>query len=77
MKLTVFGTGCPKCQMTEQHARQAIEELGLSAEIDHVRDPLEMARRNVLFTPALAIDDEVRCAGKVPSVEEIKAWLQA
>ena len=41
MTITVFGTGCPKCQTTEKHALEALQALGLDAEIEHVRDPLQ------------------------------------
>jgi small redox-active disulfide protein 2 len=76
MKITVFGTGCPKCQTVERHAREALEELGLAAEIEHIREPVEIARHNVLFTPGLAIDGVLKASGKVPSVDEVKGWLQ-
>ena len=76
MRITVFGTGCPKCQRVEQAARDAAEALGIEVTIHHVRDPLEIAKHNVLFTPALAVDGVVKAAGKVPTVDEVKGWLR-
>ena len=32
--------------------------------------------RGVMLTPALAIDGEIKAVGKVPTVEEISAWLK-
>lgn len=76
MTITVYGTGCPKCQTTERNALQAVEELGLQVTVEHVREPLEIAKAGVMFTPALAIDGVVRCKGKVPSPAEVRAWLE-
>ncbi|MBC7221944.1 TM0996/MTH895 family glutaredoxin-like protein [Candidatus Bipolaricaulota bacterium] len=75
MRIEILGTGCPKCQATEQNVRKALEELGIGAEVVHVYDPKEFAKRGVLFTPAVSIDGEVKISGHVPSVEEIKKIL--
>ncbi len=76
MKIEVLGTGCPKCQATERNAAQAVRELGIEAEIIKVDDLVEITARGVMVTPALAIDGEIKCSGRIPSVEEIKGWLK-
>ena len=75
MKIEVSGTGCPKCQATLRSAERAVKELEIQAEIIKVDDIAEIAARGVMITPALAIDGEIRCSGRIPSVEEIKSWL--
>lgn len=75
MELTVYGTGCMKCRMVEERAKEAVAELGVEAEILHITDLTKMAKDGVLFTPALAIDGVVKAGGRVPSVAEIKGWL--
>jgi small redox-active disulfide protein 2 len=77
MKIEILGSGCPKCRAAEQHARKALAELGLEAELAHVYDVKEFARRGVMFTPAVAIDGQVRVAGHVPGVKELKALFEA
>jgi small redox-active disulfide protein 2 len=72
----VYGTGCAKCTELEQRSRQAVEELGIDCEIAKVTDLSEIARAGVLMTPALSIDGEVRTAGKLLSVDEIKDLLR-
>ncbi len=52
-----------------------MQELGIQAEIIHVYDMMEIARRRVMFTPAVAIDGEVKLSGHVPSEEELKRLL--
>ena len=76
MKIEVLGTGCPKCKKTYENAAEAIKELGIEAELVKIYDSVEIAKRGVLETPALAIDGEIKVAGRVPSVEEIKEMLK-
>jgi len=76
MKIEVLGTGCPKCQATVRNAEQAVKELGIQAEVVKVEDLSEITARGVMVTPALAIDGEIKCSGRIPTVEEIKGWLQ-
>ena len=75
MKIQILGTGCPKCKTLFANAQQAINELGVSAEIEKVEDIKEIMRFNVIMTPALAIDGEVKSVGKVLSHQEIKNLL--
>lgn len=75
MKLEILGTGCPKCTTTEKNVREAIAELGISAEVRKVTDLNEIMEYDVMITPALVIDGDVKVRGKVPSVAEIKALL--
>jgi protein-disulfide isomerase len=37
---------------------------------------MEIAKFGVLGTPAVVVDGEVKCVGKIPAVEEIKNWIQ-
>jgi len=76
VKIEVLGTGCPKCKKTYENAAEAIKELGIEAELVKIYDSVEIAKRGVLETPALAIDGEIKVAGRVPSKEEIKEMLK-
>jgi len=71
-KLQILGTGCPKCSELAARTQQAARELGLEYElvkVDKINDILEFG---VMSTPALAVDGEVKVAGKVPGLGEIK-----
>ena len=72
MRIQVLGTGCPKCKQLTVNAEQAIQELGISAEVEKVTDIKEIMKFGVMFTPGLAVDGQVKSSGKVLSVEEIK-----
>lgn len=64
MKIEVLGTGCPKCKKTYENAEKAIKELGIEAELVKVYDIIEIAKRGIFETPALAIDGEIKIAEK-------------
>lgn len=77
IKIEVLGTGCKKCQQLEANAKDAIAALNLEAEILHITDPIEIAKRGVMSTPALTIDGKVVSKGKVTASAEIQTLLQA
>ena len=74
-ELKILGTGCPKCKALEQNTEAAAKELGIDYEIEKVTDINEIMKFGVMVTPALAVDGEVKIAGKVPSVEQLKALI--
>ena len=74
-KIHILGPGCPKCRKLAENARAAIEQLELDFEIEKVTDINEIMKFGVMITPALAVDGEVKAAGKVPSADEIRQIL--
>jgi small redox-active disulfide protein 2 len=76
MKIEILGSGCPKCFETERRVQKVVQELGLQAEVVHVYDMMEIARRRVVLTPAVAIDGEVKISGHVPTEDELRAILK-
>jgi small redox-active disulfide protein 2 len=75
MKIEVLGTGCKNCNALEAATQQAVEQLGMDVPIDKVTDYGEIVAYGVMSTPALAIDGEVKTAGRVPSVRELADLL--
>jgi small redox-active disulfide protein 2 len=75
MKIQILGTGCPKCKQLAQNTEEAVEALGLDAEIEKVTQINDIMKFGVMITPALAVDGSVKSVGKVLSVEEIKGML--
>jgi len=73
--IKVLGTGCATCKQLETLVRKAVEETGMEAAIEKVEDMQEIVSYNVMSTPALVVDEEVRISGRLPSIEEIKAAI--
>jgi small redox-active disulfide protein 2 len=76
MKVEVLGTGCVKCNKLYEAAKSAVAQAGVQAEVSHVTDLTELMKRGVLVTPALAVDGQVKSAGKVLKAEEIARLLK-
>lgn len=75
MIIKVLGTGCKKCQKTEENIKEAIKELNLDASVEKVEDFRQIMAYGVMTTPAVVVDEKVVVSGKVPSVEDIKKFL--
>ena len=74
-KIQILGTGCPKCKKLAENAEEAAKDLGIEYEVEKVTDINEIMGFGVMVTPALAINGEVKVAGKVPSLDDIKGML--
>lgn len=75
MEIKVLGPGCARCQQTAEHVKEAVAESGIEANIEKVTDAMEIAGYGVFGTPAVVVDGDVKCVGKIPSKEEIRDWL--
>lgn len=75
MNIKILGTGCANCKKLEANVRRAVEELEIDASIEKVTDFKKIVEYGVMQTPALVIDEQVKIAGKVSTVEEIKKYL--
>ena len=76
MKIEVFGPGCPKCKRVFQNAQEAVKDLDLEAEVVKVEDIQKIMNAGVMMTPAFAVDGEIKSAGKVLGVDEIKKIIK-
>ena len=77
MKIEILGLGCPRCKKTAENTERAVKELGIAAEVVKVDKLNEIAKYGVLITPALVVDGELKVAGKVPSVDDVKQLLMS
>ncbi len=76
MEIKVLGPGCPKCELTEKNVKEAVAEEGVDASVVKVKDVIEIAKHGVFGTPAVVVDGQVKCVGKVPTKDEIKKWIK-
>lgn len=75
MKIEVVGPGCARCVTTEKNVKEAVKQLGITAEITKVSDIAEFAKKGVMFTPAVIVDGVIKVSGRIPTVDDIKNIL--
>jgi len=75
MVIKILGTGCPKCEKLELNAREALKQAGITASVEKVTNLNDIMNYNVVLTPALLIDEELKSSGKVLTVEQIKELI--
>jgi len=74
-KIQILGTGCPKCKKLTELAEKAANELDIQYELEKVTGLNDIMNFGVMVTPALVVDGEVKIAGKVPKIDDIKRML--
>jgi len=77
MDIKILGPGCRNCRKLEQRTRQALDDLGLDADVEEITDFPAIVGYGVMSTPGLVVDGEVLVSGRVPSASEIAAMLSA
>jgi len=75
INIKILGTGCPKCKQTTAAVQEVVTENNIDATIEKVEDIMEIMKYNVMSTPALVINEEIKIKGRVPSKAEITALL--
>ena len=75
LTIKVLGSGCPNCKKVEAIARQAVDLMGMQAEVIKVTDYNQIMEYNVISTPGLVINEKVVCAGRIPTPAEVTTWL--
>lgn len=76
MEIRILGPGCPRCHELEKRTLNALAELNVGAEVQKISDFKEIAKYKIFSTPALVINGQVKCYGRIPSSDEIKQWIK-
>lgn len=74
-KIEVLGTGCKKCVTTEEMIAEKASELDIQIQLEHVYDPIAIASKGIMTTPAVMVDGKLVHKGGLPKDEEIEQWL--
>lgn len=71
--IKVLGAGCKSCHEQFEYAKKAVEELGLSVEVEYITDMEKVMSYGVMSMPAIVVNEKVSSMGKVlKSAEVIK-----
>lgn len=75
-QIKVLGPGCPKCKTTYTNVMEALKQSGIEADVTKVEDIEEMMKYNILTTPVLMIDENIKIKGRVAQIGEIVELLK-
>lgn len=75
MTIKVLGPGCSNCKKLYQLTQSVVDELKVQADIIYVTDMIEIAHSGLLRTPGLMINQKIVSYGRIPSVDEIKSFI--
>lgn len=74
--IKILGTGCPKCKQTEAVVNEVVAQLNIEANVIKVEDIADIMQYNVMTTPAVVVDEDIKIKGRVPSKSEIEELLK-
>ncbi|HWR02200.1 MAG TPA: thioredoxin family protein [Chlorobaculum sp.] len=74
-KIKILGSGCSKCNQLTDAVKAVVAAENIEATIEKVTDIQKIMAYNVLSLPALVVDEEVRCRGRIPEREELQELL--
>lgn len=75
MEIKVFGPGCAKCTEAEKLAKEVAMAKGGNITVQKTSDLKEMMMLGIMSTPAVSIDGVVKCTGRIPTKDELSAWM--
>lgn len=77
MEIKVCGPGCASCEKTQKVVEAAVAAKGVEVTITKVTDFQEIAKLGIFSTPAVVIEGEVKCVGRIPKQAEVEAWINS
>ena len=75
MEIKVCGPGCASCEKTQKVVEAAVAAKGVDATFIKIKDFQEIAKLGVFSTPAVVVDGQVKCVGRVPKQSEVEDWI--
>jgi small redox-active disulfide protein 2 len=76
MEIKILGPGCPRCGELEKRTINALAQMNIAADVEKISDIQKIIAYRIMATPGLVFDGKVKCAGRIPSVDEIKEWIR-
>lgn len=59
MHIQIIGVGCPQCRQMEADVKAVVTEIGVTAEISRIDDPMTIVQMGILSVPRLIVDGEL------------------
>lgn len=75
MIIKILGPGCVSCNKLNTMIFDIMQRLDMAADIEQIHDLDEIWRNGVITTPALIINGNIKCSGRMPSPAQVEQWL--
>lgn len=76
MNIKILGPGCHNCRRLDAYTREALQAVGMTADIEKVEEITEIMSYGILRTPGLVIDGEIVVSGHVPTPDRLAEILR-
>lgn len=73
--MKVLGSGCKSCHELYENAQKAVNNLGISVEVEYVTDMEKVVSYGVMSTPALVVNEKVVSMGKTLKAADVEKLL--
>ncbi len=67
--------GCSTCDNLKKTVERIVEEKSIDAGVIKVTDVMDIMKYGVMSTPAVVVDEQLKCIGRVPTDSEIINWI--
>lgn len=74
--IKILGPGCAKCKATFEVVKKAVEQSIVQADITKIEDLEGMMKYDILTTPVVVVNEQIKISGRVPTVDEIIKLLK-
>ncbi len=75
LTIKVLGSGCANCKKLDAITHQAVDQIGIQAEVIKVTEYPDIMAYDIMSTPGLVINEKVVSYGRIPSLAEIVSFL--
>lgn len=73
--IKVLGSGCASCHALYENAKEAVQKMGLSVDVEYITDLQKVMEYGVMSMPALVVNEKVVSMGKVLKANDIEKLL--
>lgn len=74
--IKVLGSGCASCHALYENAKEAVQKMGLSVDVEYITDLQKVMEYGVMSMPTLVVNEKVVSMGKVLKANDVEKLLQ-
>jgi len=75
MIIKILGSGCSRCDKLYKKVTAVVSDHKIKAEIIKIDDIKEYLKYGIMLTPALVINENLKCSINVPSEKQILKYI--